>query len=825
MSMSDDPRHWAQRFGLAYAPLFEHDPANLRGDHAVLLDGAYGTFALSVSEDELWRDRDPADWIWSSDVPHHVTVTAAKVAVLRWDRPDAARVFDRRSVERSLERFYGFLNDDRLRSNRGVIDHLLGFFRRLRSLVHAAGLPDARAIDAFTAAMTRLIVGGNILPIADFGLAEDAEDVLAALDRGHLSAALRDVGHATGAMSQLSLHPSLAVRHAGGQLFQEAHFELIRGATDFDLFGVVGAAETAPVSRGGTHFTPATLARSLIERALDGLAEPVRGRQALTICDPACGSGAFLHEALRALRRSGFDGHLQLIGYDISPAAIAMARFAVAASIRDWAPTGGVVLDLRVGDTLGALGMPAADVIVMNPPFIGFAAQTPTQREQLTAALGKTTAGRGDYSMAFVLRALEALRPGGVLGTLFPASLLSLKAASTWRDQLLELGDVRFLGSIGEFGLFSHALVQIAAAVFSKDRAPDRELLALITENDQQATGTALRRLRRLGEAGERATVVEEAWSIFPVPVAALRDRPTWRLPTPKAERLVRALTQAGLPTVGDLFEISQGIQTGLNEALLLTGEAFNKLPVKEQRWFRRATMTDSIQNGQIVKEYWLFFPHAAHGPVFADAEAVRAAVPRYFDAYIAPNRAKLERRATIVQSGRDDWWGLMRPRTRDWSLSQRPRLITKFFGAEGSFVGDYEASYFAVMGHVWTMKPRAGAGLADTDAAPDDERLAERDLLAAYVGLCNSSLFVRLLGLYAPSVAGGQFDLSRRHVAPIPVPDLHALSLDPTTGRAVRALGSLGLRVDLGNPEWRRASTDLVGYLYGGIDLDAFGA
>ncbi|MBA9068028.1 hypothetical protein FHR71_001763 [Methylobacterium sp. RAS18] len=829
MSKSDDPRCWAQQFGLACAPLFEHEPADAPGDHAVLLDGAYGTFALSVSEEELWRDRRPADWIWSSDVPHHVTVTAAKIAVLRWDRPDAPRVFERRSVERSLERFYGFLNDDRLRSNRGVVDHLLGFFRRLRSLVHAAGLPDDRAIDAFTAAMTRLIVGDGALPISAFGLAEDAEDVLAALNGANLDAALRDVGHAAGTMSQLSLHPSLAVRHAGGQLFQEAHFELIRGATDFDLFGVVGAAETAPVSRGGTHFTPATLARSLIECALNSLAEPVRGRRALTLCDPACGSGVFLHESLRALRRAGFDGHLRLIGYDISLAAIAMARFAIAASLRDWTPAGGISLDLRVGDTLGALGMPAADVIVMNPPFIGFAAQTPAQREQLTAAIGKASGGRGDYSMAFVLRALEALQPGGVLGTLFPASLLSLKAASTWRDRLLELGDVRFLGSIGEFGLFSHALVQVAAAVFGKDHAQDGELLALITENDPQATGTALRRLRRLGEAGERATIVEEMWSIFPVPVEALRERPTWRLPTPKAERLVRALTQAGLPTVGDLFEIAQGIQTGLNEALLLTGEEFNKLPKKEQRWFRRATMTDSIQNGQIVKDYWLFFPHIAHGPAssdaapaFSDAEAVRAAVPRYFASYLAPNRDKLERRASIVRAKRADWWGLMHP--RDWSLRGRPRIITKFFGAEGSFAGDYDASHFAVMGHVWTMKPCAGADLAGPDATPDDEQLAERDLLAAYVGLCNSSLFVRLLGLYAPNVAGGQFDLSRRHVAPIPVPDLHAMSLDPATGRAVRALGILGLRVDLGSPEWRRASADLVGYLYGGIDLDAFG-
>jgi adenine-specific DNA-methyltransferase len=133
MSSPDDSGQWARRFGLAVAPLFEQD-AIAPGSHSVLLDGANGTFAMSVAEEELWRSHRPADWIWSSDVPHHVTVTSSKVAVMRWDRPEDARVYERGSVERNLEGFYGFLTEDRLRSNRSVVDHLLGFFRRLRSL-------------------------------------------------------------------------------------------------------------------------------------------------------------------------------------------------------------------------------------------------------------------------------------------------------------------------------------------------------------------------------------------------------------------------------------------------------------------------------------------------------------------------------------------------------------------------------------------------------------------------------------------------------------------------------------------------------------------
>lgn len=820
--MADEIGSWANRFGLAVAPLFEREAVSAPGSHSVLLDGASGTFAMSVSEEELWRDATPANWAWSSDIPHHVTVTPGKVAVLRWDRPAEPRIFERRGIERNLERFYGFLTEDRPRSNRSVIEHLLGLFRRLRSLAHAAGVPDVRATDLFTASLARLMVGPDETPHpSDFGLADDANELLARLDVRGLAAVFQEIEHGSGLLPSLLLHPALAVRHAGGQLFQEAHFELLRGASDFDLFGLIGTSDVAPSSRGGAHFTPSTLARSIIERALETLDEPLEHRSELIVCDPACGSGAFLHEALRALRRAGYQGRLRLVGHDISSAAIAMARFAVRSSIRDWAPRGGVDLELHVGDTLGELGIPAADIIVMNPPFIGFATQSKTQRDQMAAVLG-SAAGRGDYSMAFVQRALEALKPGGVLGTLFPASLLSLHAASRWREQILGQADLRFLASIGDFGLFSHAIVQVAAAIFCKGHGQSQDFVALITENDPQATSIALRQLRRSVGQSSIAPISGDAWSLFSVPLSALRERPTWRLPTPKAERILKALSQAGLPSVSDVFHIAQGIQTGLNSALLLTQEEFYGLPTKERRYFRKATMSDSIRNGQVLKPYWLFFPHEASGPLFADEAAVRKAAPHFFSHYLEVNRSQLENRASIVRSRRSDWWGLIHP--RDWSFAGRPRIITKFFGAEGAFFGDFGAAYFAVMGHVWTLRRQERTlerfDHAETEGETDE--FSEQEILAAFVALCNSEAFIKLLGLYAPSVAGGQYDLSSRHVGPVPVPDLWLLSLNPETGRTVRELSELGQRVDLSNIEWRQNTARAVQLLYGGVDLSA---
>jgi hypothetical protein len=798
---------WSRQFGLALAPLFEPGEAEDAGEHHVLLDSGYGTFALSNSDRELWREPDPASWAWSGDIPHHVTITPAKVALLRWDRPHDPRVFTRVTVERSLDKFYEFLADDRLRSTKTVVDHLLGFFRRVRSLSHVAHIPDERTTDVFLAILALMIDQDKALETPEtFGLAKDALELQRQLDPDGISAATAEVSGRSGPIPLLQFHPILAVRYAGGQLFQEAHFELLRAPTSLDLFGFIEDPVVKQTTRGGTHYTPPALVRVLVEQALSCITD-LAARETLTICDPACGSGAFLHEALRALRRLGYAGFLTIIGQDISDAAVAMARFALRMSLRDWAPGGGFDLQLRAGDSLGELGIPPADVIVMNPPFISFGAQTEEQREQLVEAVGSAGAARGDLSMAFVVCALQSLRQDGVLGTLFPASLLSSKAGGTWRQKLADAGDVRLLASIGDFGLFTFAQVQAACAVIRKGRpGAYSEFTALLTGNDARATGEALRWLRKL-EILPPATPVSDAdWQLFPVPTAALKERSTWRFPSPRTERALHALRDAQLSTIAELFHVGQGIQTGLNEVFLLTQEKWRELPAAERRYFRLATMSDSIQNGRVIRPYRLFFPHTEHGPLFANETELRAAAPTYFKLFLEPHRARLMERASIQRARRADWWGLMHPRKK--SFDNKPRIISRFFGAEGAFVCDDNAEYLVVMGHVWWPRRQLG------DA--DDESLNIREILAAYTALFNSQVFARLLEIFAPHVAGGQFDLSWRHVRHIPTPNVRELSLDPTRGRLVSELADSGRTIDLSDWSWGARNHELVTSLYG---------
>lgn len=142
-----------------------------------------------------------------------------------------------------------------------------------------------------------------------------------------------------------------------------------------------------------------------------------------------------------------------------------------------------------------------------------------------------------------------------------------------------------------------------------------------------------------------------------------LSSRPTWQLRTPTVDATLRLLEDR-LPAIGELFDVKQGVQTGRNPALVLTREEWRRLPEQERKYFRQATMSDSIKNGRIVRPYYIFFPHQPSGPVFGSEKQLRQAVPDFYERYLAPNKDALMNRATIVRSKRTDWWGLMEPRT-----------------------------------------------------------------------------------------------------------------------------------------------------------------
>ena len=799
------PSYWAARFGLALTPLFGRNEPSPEGDHNVLLDGGYASFALSVSQQRIWKDPNAADWSWSSNLPHHVTVTDDEVAVVRWDKPEP-EIFTPSSVANRMGQFYRYLTYDRVQSTQRVTDHMLMTFRRVRSLVADAQIDDDRSIDAYLTFLARAINLSH--PCTEAGQVYIGdEDLLGSLAPTGVDALLEEVTSRSLSELPLALVPSLAVRHAGSEVFQEAHFELRRTSTSLDLFGYIDPAKGKRVTRGSTHFTPPALARSIAEQALAQLPD-LTERERLTILDPACGSGSFLYEALRALRRDRFRGRLTLVGRDTSRPAVSMARFVLQIARADWSPEDGCEIDIQQGDSLAA-ELPQADVVLMNPPFVAWPALTTEQRQQMQDILGLHLHGRSDLSMAFVSRALKCLTLGGVLGTLLPGSLLTLQAAEAWRKHLLDQADLRLIASLGDYGLFSYAQVNVAAAVLVKPRSDwDRQesVAALVATNEADATGDALRALRRrqMRISPDRSPL-RKSWRLFHTTPKKLARQATWRLTSPKTEEALSQLVEMGRAVpIGDLFLVRQGVLTGLNSVFLLTEPQIEELPQRERKWFLPAIMSDSIRNGIIRSRHRVFYPYNQQGLAITSEAALAKLLPAYLDRYLRPVRSRLEERCDVRRAKQPYWWGLSQRRT--WALDARPRLVSKYFGTRGGFATDLDARYIVVQGYAWLPKW----------SMTSSEHLLLEDALAAYMAIMNSTPFGRLLEIFSPHVAGGQFNLSPRYVKRMPVPNLPALYDQEPTNPTITRLAELGDSPQLRDPNWCSRVDRLTTTLFG---------
>tara|TARA_R100001132_G_scaffold27390_1_gene32915 strand:+ start:1517 stop:3979 length:2463 start_codon:yes stop_codon:yes gene_type:complete len=810
---SQTANNWASHFGLAVAPLFSSSEIEAPASHSVLLDGGFGSFALSVGEAADEHRDQFKSWAWSSNLAHHVAVNDTHVRVSRWDKADA-EVLTRASVEKRLGAFYKYLIADRVRSNQRVTDHLLDLFRSMRSLIADAGRDDNSSILAFLTFIERVsLPDGQALPLdMQGGSFPEGYELLQSLSSSSLANLWERATQSEVFSSYLELLPRLAIRHAGSEIFQEAHYEFLRAPTP-DLFGYVGPVQTGTTTRGGAHFTPPALARSLCEQTIPQISNISTLRE-LTILDPACGSGAFLHESTRTLQRMGFNGRLHLIGRDISQPAISMAEFTLRYAMRDWTPEGGVEVDVRVGDSLSE-PLPASDVVLMNPPFVSWAALNQKQRDQMREVLDGTLSGRADLSMAFVTKGLSSLRAGGVLGALTPSSLLTLQSAEDWRTSLLEHGTLKFIASLGDHGLFSHALVSVAALVIGKGVRDDQHkpVKALIASNRKEATGEALRALRR-DDRSSKAASASSSWRLFNLKQETFSERATWRLMRPEMERLVHEVFSGGARPIGDLFDVKQGVLTGNNKAFIIDHAYFESLPKKEKRFFRPAIVNDSLSSGEITSQHWVFYPYGPLSEETQTEDDLAKAVRNYYNSVLKPNKMSLGKRPSITRSKNSKWWDLSEKRA--WALNGGPRIVSKYFGGMGGFAVDMKAEYLVVQGYAWLPKWISTENVNQGVQFEGLDEITLEIILHAYSALMNSTGFSAIIEVFSPHVAGGQFNLSPRYVNSIPIPDFPSILTDMQGGNIVERLAKFGREPELNSALWRTKVDSLVEELYG---------
>ena len=791
------PRDWADLLGLVYVPLLPQSrDGDWEGEAAALLDGLPSSFAAytTTTRGAEWES-EILSWAWSAHLRHSLVLnTATSEAFLRrWDsREQALRaVFPEHPAD--VHQLFAALGAGPAPTQPDVVSHLLRAFRQLRTSLPVGSLEVVRVFNALLLGAEAVHRGS--LPKDEWLRARTLTQALQHLD----PAALRLAGVTDpsddrfkvelGAVLEFFvmpepntgcvLDPDLLLRHASGHLYQEAHIVLER-EPQRPLAGIGPDREPHGALQRGVRFTPTSLARLLVEQAFRCAPELLREPR-LEVLDPACGSGVFLQEALRELQRRRFSGKVVLRGFDASPIATAVALFCLQRAEDDARRNGvNVTLDIREANAL-AQSWGAPQLVLMNPPFESWHNMEPADQSLVRSALASTGRMRPDKAMAFVWNAVHCLAPGGILATVLPAALLETDSGHPWREELASLADLDLLGRFQGYGYFKASTVEASFLVLRRRLGPARPAeFTRVLLAEEGFEDTAIRAMRRYDPA--QGEVRQPGIELYTVDSRAILPA-SW-LPRPaRYRKLIRELRRTQATTVGTLFEVHRGIQTGNNSVFVLDEKHVKGLPRREQKFFRPAATSAIIRNGVIHPGRYVFYPYDADGPTIRCEAGLKQRVPHYYRDYLASARENLVERVGMSES---TWWLLQRPRL-EWQTS--PKLVSKYFGEQGSFAYDKSGEFAVVQGYAWIWR-----GADEESSAP----FANSCLPYAYLALLNSPVFEDILASFCPRVLGGQMNLSNRFVEPVFIPDLSDESRVPSD--LVSELAALGRAIANGN-------------------------
>lgn len=210
-----------------------------------------------------------------------------------------------------------------------------------------------------------------------------------------------------------------------------------------DTLGLLYQSLRAMGSRkaSGSYYTPATLAKRLVEKHLPALFPHQ------TVFDPSCGTGIFLLQMPDILPLKN------IYGNDINPLCVTLTRINLALKYHITSKEELEILqrNITVSDFLqekAAASRNTYDMIIGNPPWGAklSAQEKKAYRNQFTCAVGSSV----EIYDLFIEQSLNYLNPNGVLAFVLPEAILTVNSHTPVRELLLKNTCVHSVEYLGE---------------------------------------------------------------------------------------------------------------------------------------------------------------------------------------------------------------------------------------------------------------------------------------------------------------------------------------------------------------------------------------
>ena len=614
--------------GMLSVPLLHRQTADK--EHYALLNGTKNNLCLdgNLSEQSEWYRK----MAWSSGNNTYIAFSGGKCHIFRFDRPQIES-YDETLIFDHADSFFNYLGKGVSNVENSIVPYVLRTYRQIRNEIRTenSGLDSLKAL-LYLLAFSR---DGENVNLGVWGMTAQDGDIYQLIDHNKWDMIVeRFMNGVLFTDKWLKPDIDLILRHTAGKLFEEANY-IAYLPPQLNLFPDEKIKYSYDTMQDGAYFTPAYVARSIVEESL--LNTDLARKDSLTIFDPACGASGFLVEALRQLKKSGFDKPIKVVGWDKAETAVMMSRFVLNFEKQEWGDL--LTIDVCQCDSLeeGNIWPQDVDILLMNPPFLSWDKMngTPEMREQVLRILPGI--GRANLSAAFLAKAVTSLKPSGVLGAVVPTRLLNDQRYEPLRVVIRDSVSIRMIGGLGSF-VFAPLLTYTSMIVATKDEAVLGGTTVLWTNNVNGAAESGLKALRKYRYTNSVTT--ENDYSVYEINFDFYQK--SWKTDNYQnlklKSRINSAVQEGRFKLVSDLFNVHLGARTGNNKVFIVTEEFIATLPENERAYFRPSIDNLAIDNGHLYKMNYVFYPYSEDIERIESEDRLQELLPETYRRILLPS-------------------------------------------------------------------------------------------------------------------------------------------------------------------------------------------
>ncbi|TXD47772.1 Eco57I restriction-modification methylase domain-containing protein [Polaribacter sp. IC073] len=483
----------------------------------------------------------------------------------------------------------------------------------------------------------------------------------------------------------------------------------------------------------------------------------------VTICDPACGSGAFLNQALDFLiSEHSYIDELQaklfgdamvlsdveksilennLFGVDLNDESVEIAKLSL------WLRTAqsnrklnDLNNNLKCGNSLiddpeiagdkafnwqqefpHIFEKGGFDVVIGNPPYV---------RQELFKEIKpyleknyKCYNSVADLYTYFIEKGINLMNEKGLFSFILPNKFLKATYGKEIRKVIKEEGNLELIYDFDDYSVFDDATTYPIIYVLNKNTEHKADSFLYSEINKRENTHDPINRLKEKEVKVKYSSLGDEYWQFQNIKSAELLQK-------------LYTDTKSLKEIVSD--KIFRGVSTGKNEVFIIEKETYEKLINDKNKEFIRKIVTgkEVKRNSLIFSDLYLLFIPWEYDLEFDDN----------IKNYLIKNKEILSKRPEVKQ-GRFNWWCLSRYGSKNADYLFKPKIIYPRINNQCNFYFDSSGEF----------------SLSDNNffISTDDKFL---------IPILNSKVVFFYLKSKASTLQGGYLDFRRPYIETIPI-------------------------------------------------------